>query len=158
MVDIQNKDGIDFLSILEKNENKQIIKEEKKEDKINNIKDEDILSKDELKKIKENQNEKEKQRKQQEKLEREKIEKMEKEKKEKLKKEKEKKAVPPFGIPNFGNTCYFNSINQIFINLPIMQELFKNEKLQYFINKDNKFGYKIKFIYAFMPLYDLYPC
>ena len=161
MVDIQNKDGIDFLSILEKNENKQIIKEEKKEDKINNIKDEDILSKDELKKIKENQNEKEKMKKQLEKIEKEKMEKIEKEKMEKMKKEKEKEKEkiikPPYGIPNYGNTCYFNSVNQIFFNLPIMQKLFANQKLKYFINRNNKFGYKGKFISAFMSLYQLYP-
>ena len=162
VVDIKDDEGLYTLSILEKNENESE-DEEKKNENNNKIKEKneiqnlDLMSKEELKKIKENLNEKEKQRKQQEKLEREKIEKMEKERKEKLKKEKEKKAVPPFGIPNFGNTCYFNSINQIFINLPIMQELFKNEKLQFFINKDNKFGYKGKFIDAFMPLYDLYP-
>ena len=155
IIDIQNKEGVNYFTLLEQNENKQIIKEEKKDDKINDMKDEEILSKDELKKIKENQNEKEKMKKQieKEKIEREKIENNKKEQE----KEKEKIVNPPYGIPNFGNTCYFNSVNQIFLNLPIMQKLFANQNLKYFINKKNKFGYKGKFITAFMSLYQLYP-
>ena len=100
-------------------------------------------------------------KKQLEKIEKEKMEKIEKEKMEKMKKEKEKEKEkiikPPYGIPNYGNTCYFNSVNQIFFNLPIMQKLFANQKLKYFINRNNKFGYKGKFISAFMSLYQLYP-
>ena len=99
-------------------------------------------------------------KKQQEKLQKEKLEK-EKLEMEKMKKEqekiKEKYIQPPYGIPNFGNTCYFNAINQIFLNLPIMQQLFMNKNLKYFINKNNKFGYKGKFISAFMSLYQLPP-
>jgi len=72
-------------------------------------------------------------------------------------KEKEMEISPPYGIPNFGNTCYFNSVNQIFFNLPILQQLFMNPKLKYFINKNNKFGYKGKFILTFMLLYKLKP-
>ena len=171
IADIENKNGLDYLTILENNE--KISNEDKNEDK-NNIKEEelknvDILSKEELKKIKENQNEKEKLKKQQDKIERERMEKLEKEKIEKMKKEQEKEREkekekekekiirPPYGIPNFGNTCYFNSINQIFFNLPIMQNLFMNPKLKYFINRNNKFGYKGKFINAFIPLYQLNP-
>ena len=90
---------------------------------------------------------------QMEKIEKEK----EKEKMEKLKKAQEKYAKPPYGIPNFGNTCYFNSINQILFNLPILQQLFANQEIKYLINKENKFGYKGKFILAFMSLYHLYP-
>ena len=173
VVDIKNEEGESYLSILEKNENEIIQKEEKKEIDFNNeeLKDTEILSKEELEKIKENMNQREKLRKQQEKIEREKYEKMEKEKLEQLKKEKEdekkkekekekereKEISPPYGIPNFGNTCYFNSVNQIFFNLPIMQQLFMNEKLKYFINKNNKFGYKGKFILTFMLLYKLKP-
>ena len=165
IADIKNKEGKYYLSIMEENE--KIVEETKEDNKdkinLNELTNTEILSKEELKKIKENQNEKEKQRKQQEKLEREKYEKMEKEKLEKIKKEKENKekkekmVKPPYGIPNFGNTCYFNSINQIFFNLPIMQELFMNKKIKYFINRNNKFGYKGKFITAFMSLYYLYP-
>ena len=112
-VDIRNEKGESNLSILEKNENEiEIIqKEEKNEVDFNEeeLKDTEILSKEELEKIKENLNQREKLRKQQEKIEREKYEKMEKEKLEKLKKEKEeekkrkkkkrrkkrKKSVPP---------------------------------------------------------------
>ena len=165
ILDIKNKDGIFNLSILEQNE--KILDKEKEEETtkgVDEIKNVEILSKEELKKIKDNQNERERAKKQQEKLQREKYE-MEKEKMEKLKKEqeqekekeKEKMITPPYGIPNFGNTCYFNSINQIFLNLPIMQKLFMNPKLKYFINKNNKFGYKGKFINAFLPLYQIYP-
>ena len=167
IVDIQNKEGKDYFTTLENNENKQIIEEEEKKEETNNIKEEkELLSKDELKKIKENKNEKEKLKKQQEKLEKEKMEQYEKmqrekekEKLEKMKQEERKEKIirPPYGIPNFGNTCYFNSINQIFLNLPIMQELFANPRLKYFINRNNKFGYKGKFIIAFMSLYQLYP-
>ena len=164
IADIKSKKGENYLSILEKNEaNQDNENEEKKEDKIkqNELKKvDDVLSKDELKKIKENQNEREKLKKQQEKLEKDKLEK-EKLEIEKMKKEqekiKEKYIRPPYGIPNFGNTCYFNAINQIFLNLPIMQQLFMNQNLKYFINKNNKFGYKGKFITAFMSLYQLYP-
>ena len=170
VLDIKNKEGLYNLSILEENEKEKICdkgkdEESTKEEEIKNV---EILSKEELKKIKDNQNEREKARKQQEKLQREQFE-MEREKMEKLKREqeleqekereklKEKMVKPPYGIPNFGNTCYFNSINQIFFNLPIMQKLFMNPKIKYFINKNNKFGYKGKFINAFMPLYQLYP-
>lgn len=79
-----------------------------------------------------------------------------KKKKERLEKqEKRKKISPPYGIPNFGNTCYFNAVNQIFLNLPIMQKLFSNKNLKYMINKENKFGYKGKLISTLMPLYEL---
>ena len=169
-VDISTKNGQNYLSALEKNENeKNIIKEKKEEDNNNknNIKENfELLSKEEIKKIKENLNEKEKLKKQQEKLEKEQLEQMEKlekekekekEKMEKMKKAQEKYVNPPYGIPNFGNTCYFNSINQIFFNLPILQKLFMNPEIKYFINKENKFGYKGKFILAFISLYHLYP-
>ena len=162
IIDIKDDKGQSYLDILEKNENEIVEKEnENEKDNINikdvELKDTEILTKEELKKIKDNLNEKEKLKKQQEKIEREKYEKMEKEKLEKIKKEQEKEIRPPYGIPNFGNTCYFNAVNQIFFNLPIMQQLFMNQKLKYFINKNNKFGYGGKFILNFMLLYQLKP-
>ena len=72
-------------------------------------------------------------------------------------KRKEQLITPPYGITNFGNTCYFNSVNQIFFNLPILQDLFSNDKINYFINRKNKFGHKGQFISAYMSLYKIYP-
>ena len=78
----------------------------------------------------------------------------EKEKKER--REKEKKFIsPPYGMTNFGNTCYFNSINQIFVNLPILQKLFLDERIEYFINKENNFGLKGKFFEIYKKLYSI---
>ena len=107
---------------------------------------------------------KEKNKKEEEKLEmsksfKESIPKGDKGEKNKTTKEKKKEQLiaPPYGITNFGNTCYFNSVNQIFFNLPILQELFSNDKIKYFINKKNKFGHKGQFISAYIPLYKIYP-
>ena len=63
----------------------------------------------------------------------------------------------PYGITNFGNTSYFNSINQIFFNLVILQKLFMNPKIKFCINTINQSCYKGKFILAFMLFYQLYP-
>ena len=157
IIDIKNAEGESNLSILERNEQNK--KEEKKEISNNiieekNILEPEILSKEELKKIKNNINEKEKIKKQQRKISDEKNEEKSQEQPEEI---KEKEIMPPYGIPNFGNTCYFNSINQIFLNLPILQQLFMNQKLKYFINKNNEYGFRGKFISAFIQLYQLKP-
>ena len=145
IIDKKNKEGKSNFTLLEENE------ESSEECEINteiDTKDFEVLSKDELKKIEDEQKEKERIKKEKERLE--------KEKQEKEKKKSEKKISPPYGIPNFGNTCYFNAVNQIFLNLPIMQKLFSNKNLKYMINKENKFGYKGKLISTLMPLYELY--
>ena len=48
----------------------------------------------------------------------------EREREREKRKEREKYKSPPYGINNYGNTCYFNSVNQIFFNLPILQQIF----------------------------------
>ena len=68
-------------------------------------------------------------------------------------KELERKQFPPYGINNYGNTCYFNSVNQIFLNLPILQKIFLDIKVNCFINRTNKFGYEGKFLDIFKSLY-----
>ena len=151
IIDKKNKEGKTGLSLLEDNEKKSINKNYT--DKINTqSKNIDILSEEELKKIKDEQNEREKLKRQKEKEEKDKLDQLEKEKK----KANQKIVHPPYGIPNFGNTCYFNSVNQIILNLPIMQKLFSDKNIKYMINKENKFGYKGKLISAFIPLYELY--
>ena len=151
IIDQYDKDGKSGLSILEENEKEWNECESEVKTDIN-MKEFEIFTKDDLKKIEDELNEKEKIKKERERLEKERLEK-EKEKK----KISEKKIKPPYGIPNFGNTCYFNSVNQIILNLPIMQKLFSNKNLKYMINKENKFGYKGKLISALMPLYELSP-
>ena len=161
IIDIKNNEGESNLSILERNEKNK--KEEKKETLNNysedkNLFEPEILSKEELKKIKDNINEKEKLKKQQRKKSGEKNEeKNAEESNEQSDEVQEKDIRPPYGIPNFGNTCYFNSINQIFFNLPILQQLFLNQKLKYFINKNNEYGFRGKFISTFIQLYQLKP-
>ena len=168
IIDERNKAGQTYLSILDKNENEIFYLDNIFDYKINEIFDSiDLKHLKELEKAdKKRKHEIELEKKLEKKLEKheqkklEKIEKKKIEEKEKEnleKKEKEKLIVPPFGIMNFGNTCYFNSVNQIFFNLPILQELFMNEKIFYFINKKNKFGYHGNFIMTFMSLYKLYP-
>ena len=146
IIDKKNELGQTNLSILEENE-------EIYYSNINEYENKVIITKSELKKIKAFRLNEEKEKEKKEKSEKE----LEKKGKEKDKKEKEKQITPPYGMKNFGNTCYFNSVNQIFVNLPILQELFLNPKINYFINKKNKFGYKGKFINAFIPLYLIYP-
>ena len=68
-------------------------------------------------------------------------------------KELEKFISPPYGIDNYGNTCYFNSVNQIFLNLPILQQIFLDQRINSFINKNNKFGHQGKFFEIFKSLY-----
>ena len=88
------------------------------------------------------------------------LEKKQKEEEKKLEEElkiKMKEIIhPPFGLKNFGNTCYFNSISQIFFNCPPLQNLFiNNPKIKYFINKNNKFGQKGKFLSLFLNMYTI---
>ena len=68
-------------------------------------------------------------------------------------KEREEFISPPYGIDNYGNTCYFNSVNQIFLNLPFLQQIFLDPRINYFINKNNKFGHQGKFFEIFQALY-----
>ena len=151
IIDKKNKEGKTGLSLLEDNEKNSTNKNYPNKISTQN-KNIEILSEEELKKIKDEQNEREKLKKQKEKEEKDKLDLIEKEKK----KANEKIVHPPYGIPNFGNTCYFNSVNQIILNLPILQKLFSNKNIKYMINKENKFGYKGKLISAFIPLYELY--
>ena len=152
IIDIKNPVGETNLFILEKNE------KEGNYNKYSEYENTEIITETELKRLKKNEKEKEKKQKKQKKakIEEKSIEKEQKEK-EKTKKNKEEEITPPFGITNFGNTCYFNAVNQIFFNLPILQKLFTNPKFSYFINKKNKFGYKGDFIKAFISLYQIYP-
>ena len=99
--------------------------------------------------------------------ERKRLEKEQKEKQKKLQKEqelererqkeREKFTSPPYGINNYGNTCYFNSINQIFFNLPILQQIFLDPKIWCYVNKTNKFGHQGKFFEIYKELYWIKP-
>ena len=152
IIDRKNQEGKTGLSILEENEKTS---ENEKDIKKNNesLDNFQIFSEEEIKKRKEEKEAKEKEKKEKERIEKAKKEKEEKERRKAL----EKKIKPPYGIPNFGNTCYFNSVNQIILNLPIMQKLFAEKNIKYMINKENKFGHKGKLVSYFMPLYELYP-
>ena len=148
LIIIDKEDG---LSILEENEkikkNKNIKKEEKQKKSSDVLSEEDLKKRMNDKKLKD-----EKLKKQKEKEEKEKLAKIKLEQK----KVKEKLIQPPYGIPNFGNTCYFNSVNQIILNLPVIQKIFNSNNIKYMINKENKFGYKGKLISSFLPLYEIY--
>ena len=120
------------------------------------------LTKEEQQKIKQEKKQKEKEEKEKKKLEK-KREKEEKERQKQLEiererqKEREKYTSPPYGMHNQGNTCYFNSVNQIFVNLPILQQIFLDPKIIYFINKENKFGHQGKFFEIYKSLYWIKP-
>ena len=116
-------------SDLEKKE--KVIDEKKNKNELIKRKMQDKLEKGKLENEK-RQEMQEKERLKTKKKEQEKI--GEKEKKERREKEKEFTS-PPYGMPNLRNTCYFNSINQIFVNLPILQKLFLDERIEYFIIK-----------------------
>ena len=149
IIDKKNEEGKTYLSILKENEKLKGNNKLNISKKINF----NVISKEELDKIEFNIKEKEKEKEKKEKLAKEKLEKIEKEKRQL----QEKRINPPYGIPNFGNTCYFNSVNQIIINLPIIQKLFTDKSIRYMINKENKFGYKGKLITDFISLYNIYP-
>lgn len=73
----------------------------------------------------------------------------------KIEKEEDEKILEaPFGLINMGNTCYFNSVTQMFINLPPLQKLYFHPKFKYLINTKNKFGQKGKFIAKFLKLFN----
>ena len=65
----------------------------------------------------------------------------------------EKFRSPPFGMNNYGNTCYFNTVNQILLNLPILQQIFLDKRINLFINKKNRFGHRGKLFESFKSLY-----
>ena len=149
-----------------KNGNKKE-EEEEEEFSINddNTKEEK-LTKEEQQKIKLEKKQKEKEEKERKKLLAQEEKKREKEEKERQKqleiererqKEREKYTSPPYGMHNQGNTCYFNSVNQIFVNLPILQQIFLDPKIIYFINKENKFGHQGKFFEIYKSLYWIKP-
>ena len=97
----------------------------------------------------------------------EKIEKERKKKEEELKKkyeeekkkeEEERKKLPhipvPIGLNNMGNTCYFNSVTQILINLPILKNIILNPKIKYFKNKNEKYNNKGIFFEEFKKIFE----
>ena len=143
----------------ERLENEKKEKEKKEKEEKERLKKEQEKLKKEQEKIRKEQ---EKIRKEQEKIHA-KEEKERREKEKKLQKEREKEIQrqkelepflsPPYGIHNYGNTCYFNSVNQIFLNLPILQQLFLDPKIIYFINRTNKFGHQGKFFDIYKSLY-----
>ena len=142
---------------LEKLEEERLEKERKEQEKEKKLLEKKKREEEE-KKRKEREKifaQKEKERKQQEKEEQQRQKKLQKEREEQLQREKEieRYIPPPYGISNFGNTCYFNSINQIFLNLSILQQIFLSPKIDCFINKENKFGHQGKFFEIYKSLY-----
>ena len=150
-----------------KAKNESLNEEEKEEMSINIDSDKkEKLTKEEQQKIKLEKKQKEKEEKEKRKLLAQEEKKREKEEKERQKqleiererqKEREKYISPPYGMHNQGNTCYFNSVNQIFVNLPILQQIFLDPKIVYFINKENKFGHQGKFFEIYKSLYWIKP-
>lgn len=141
--------------VIDEKKNKNELIKRKMQDKLEkgkleNEKRQEMQEKERLKKEQEEKEMEENERLKTKKKEQEKI--GEKEKKERREKEKEF-ISPPYGMPNLVNTCYFNSINQIFVNLPILQKLFLDERIEYFINKKNKFGHKGKLFESYKKLY-----
>ena len=136
----------------EKIEKEQKEKEKEEKLKIKKIKEENEKKRKEYEKLRVQQ---EKEMRQREKEEQQKLKALQKEKEQELQrqKEREKYISPPYGIENYGNTCYFNSVNQIFLNLPILQQLFLDQRINFFINKFNKFGHQGKFFETFRNLY-----
>ena len=95
--------------------------------------------------------------KEKEEMKRRKQEEKEKERQNERKKQRERFIAPPYGINNYGNTCYFNSVNQIFFNMPILQQIFLDPRIVYFVNKKNKFGHQGKFFEIYKSLYWIKP-
>ena len=142
---------------LEKLEKERIEKERKEKEKEERLREK--KEREELEKIRKEREkieaQKEKERKQKEKEEQLRQKQLQKERERELQRQKEleKFVSPPYGINNYGNTCYFNSINQIFLNLSILQQIFLDPKINYFINRTNKFGNQGKFFDIFKNLY-----
>ena len=134
----------------QKLEKERLEKERKLKEKQEREKYEKMRKEEEKKRA---QIEKEKKQKEKEELQRQKQIQKEKELELKRQRELEKYIRPPYGINNYGNTCYFNSVNQIFLNLPILQQIFLNPKIKYFINRKNKFGRQGKFFDIYQSLY-----
>ena len=158
----KEKDDKDKGKNKDKNKNKDKDKDKKKEKKKKEKEKEKEMSKEEKKKLQEKKLKEKEEEKKREKLQKEEEkkqaqllkemkakEKEENKKKKQLEKEREREKErrkqiekyisPPYGINNYGNTCYFNSVNQIFLNLPILQQIFLDPKIDFFVNKTNKF-------------------
>ena len=129
-------------------------KEKEKEEKLRRKKEREEMERQEREREKELEK-KIKEIKRKEKEEQQKQKALQKEREKELQKQKERENFihPPYGIDNFGNTCYFNSVNQIFLNLPILQQIFLDKRIDYFICKNNKFGQQGKFLDIFKSLY-----
>ena len=142
---------------IDKLEKERLEKEKKEREKKEREEQEKIRKEQEkIKKERDKINAKlEKERKQKEKEENERQKKLLKEREKEIQRQKELEPFisPPYGINNYGNTCYFNSVNQIFFNLPILQQIFLDPKINTFINKDNKFGHQGKFFEIYKSLY-----
>ena len=53
-----------------------------------------------------------------------------------------------------GNTCYFNSVCQSLINLPILKEIILNPNIKYFKNRNEKFNNNGEFFDEFKRLFE----
>ena len=118
-------------------------KEKEKEEKLRRKKEREEYERQEREREKEFEK-KIKELKRKEKEEQQKQKALQKERERELQRQKERENFihPPYGIDNFGNTCYFNSVNQIFLNLPILQQIFLDKRIDFFINKNKKNGWE----------------
>ena len=149
----QQKKEQQRLEKLEKEKLEKERKEKEKEEKAKRKKEQEEYEK-KRKEAEKKYEQRLKEIKQKEKEELQKKKQEQKEREQKLKREKELEPFisPPYGIDNYGNTCYFNSVNQIFLNLPILQQILLDPRIEFFINKNNKFGQQGKFLDIFRSL------